>query len=50
MGGNTSTWNNRAVVRLYLQLAEGQLAEGQLTQRLFAQIIWRVERLSWHPA
>jgi len=45
VGGNTSTWNNRAVVRLYLQLAEGQL-----TQRLFAQIIWRVERLSWHPA
>jgi hypothetical protein len=26
-----------------------QLAEGQLTQRLFARIIRRIERLAWHP-
>ncbi len=26
-----------------------QLAESQLTQRLFAQIIRRIERLAWHP-
>ncbi len=26
-----------------------QVAEGQLTQRLFAQIIRRIERLAWHP-
>jgi Transposase DDE domain group 1 len=26
-----------------------QLAESQLTPRLFAQIIWRIERLAWHP-
>ena len=26
-----------------------QLAESQLTQRLFAQIIRRIERLVWHP-
>jgi hypothetical protein len=32
-----------------LQLAESQLAESQLTQRLFAQIIRRIERLTWHP-
>ncbi len=25
------------------------LAESQLTQRLFAQIIRRIERLAWHP-
>ena len=27
-----------------------QLAESQLTQRLFAQIIRRTERLAWHPS
>ena len=32
-----------------LQLAETQLAETQLTQRLFAQIIRRIERLAWPP-
>jgi hypothetical protein len=26
-----------------------QLAESRLTQRLFAQIIRRIERLVWHP-
>ena len=26
-----------------------QLAESQLTQRLFAQIMRRIERLAWHP-
>jgi hypothetical protein len=26
-----------------------QLAESQLAQRLFAQIIRRIERLAWHP-
>lgn len=26
-----------------------QLAEGHLTQRLFEQIIGRIERLAWHP-
>jgi len=26
-----------------------QLAESRLTQRLFAQIIRRIERLAWHP-
>src|SRR5713226_5318667 len=26
-----------------------QLAESQLTQRLFRQIIRRIERLAWHP-
>ncbi len=26
-----------------------QLAESQLTQRLFSQIIRRIERLAWHP-
>ena len=26
-----------------------QLVEGQLTQRLFAQIIQRIQRLAWHP-
>ena len=26
-----------------------QLAESQLTQRLFAQILRRIERLAWHP-
>jgi len=26
-----------------------QVAESQLTQRLFAQIIRRIERLAWHP-
>ena len=26
-----------------------KLAESQLTQRLFAQIIRRIERLAWHP-
>ena len=26
-----------------------QLAENQLTQRLFAQIVRRIERLAWHP-
>jgi hypothetical protein len=26
-----------------------QLADAHLTQRLFAQIIRRIERLAWHP-
>jgi len=26
-----------------------QLADSRLTQRLFAQIIRRIERLAWHP-
>jgi len=26
-----------------------KLAESQLTQRLFSQIIRRIERLAWHP-
>jgi len=26
-----------------------QLVESQLTQRLFAQIIQRIQRLAWHP-
>jgi len=26
-----------------------RLAESQLTQRLFAQMIRRIERLAWHP-
>jgi len=26
-----------------------QLGESQLTQRLFAQIIRRIQRLEWHP-
>jgi hypothetical protein len=26
-----------------------QLADSPLTQRLFAQIIGRIERLAWHP-
>ena len=26
-----------------------QVAESHLTQRLFAQIIRRIERLAWHP-
>jgi len=25
------------------------LAESHLTQRLFGQILWRIERLAWHP-
>jgi hypothetical protein len=25
------------------------LAESQLTQRLFGQILGRIERLTWHP-
>lgn len=32
-----------------LQLAESQLAESHLTQRLFGQILGRIERLPWHP-
>jgi hypothetical protein len=30
-------------------LGQHSLAESQLTQRLFAQIIRRIERLAWHP-
>jgi hypothetical protein len=26
-----------------------QLAESHLTSRLFGQILWRIERLAWHP-
>ncbi len=26
-----------------------QLAESHLTQLLFGQILWRIERLAWHP-
>jgi len=26
-----------------------QLAESHLTSRLFRQILWRTERLAWHP-
>jgi hypothetical protein len=26
-----------------------RLTEGHLTQRLFGQILWRIERLAWHP-
>ena len=26
-----------------------QLAESPLTSRLFRQILWRIERLAWHP-
>ena len=26
-----------------------QLAEGYMTQRLFRQIVGRIERLAWHP-
>ena len=26
-----------------------QLAESHLTRRLFGQILWRIERLAWHP-
>jgi hypothetical protein len=26
-----------------------RLAESHLTPRLFGQILWRIERLAWHP-
>jgi len=30
-------------------MVSAQLAESELTQHLVAQIIWRIERLAWHP-
>ena len=27
-----------------------QLADSHLTRTLFRQILWRIERLAWHPA